>query len=131
MTSLGTSVMDIDAITEYMENAVQEAQKFPAAIKVIDDYRQWRTQLSWWKLNFSTDTAFSEAKYYRDKLNEILGRKLPATTFPADAATQAATTPPKTDPLTTPFIPTSYKVAFAAGAGVVVSLIVLKKFRVI
>jgi hypothetical protein len=123
---------DIDAITQYIANAQAEAQKYPAAIKVINDYSTWLSNLSWYTRNFDSAKALSEAKYYRDQLNSILGRKAPADWVPADAALSLEIPTAKKDPTPKPpLIPTSVKVAIGVGGGATLILVLLKRLRVI
>jgi hypothetical protein len=122
----------IDAITKYMQESRSEIAKYPEVGKVIDDYGKWRRDLSWWKLNMDTLTALSEAKYYRDKVNEITQKQVPVDWVPADADQASLSTASAVDPTPkAPLIPTTYKVAAAAGAGAVVVLVILKKLRII
>jgi hypothetical protein len=126
------AVASIDAITKYMQEARSEIPAHPEVERIINDYGKWRRELSWFKLNMDSLTALSEAKYYRDKLNEITQRQVPVDWVPADAEQASLSTAVKVDPTPkTPLIPTSYKVAAAAGVSAVVTLVILKKLRII
>ena len=123
---------DIDAITRYMAEAQVEAKTYPEAVKTIADYSKWLSQLGWYTKHFEAARALSEAKYYRDRLNSILGRKLPEDWVAADAVGAMVTPAVTKDPTPVkPLIPTPYKIAGTAAIAVTLTLVVLKKTKVI
>jgi hypothetical protein len=123
---------DIDAITRYMADAQIEAKAYPEAVKTIADYSTWLSQLGWYTKHFEAARALSEAKYYRDRLNTILGRKLPEDWASADAVGAMVTPAVTKDPTpVAPLIPTAYKIAGTAAIAVTLTLVVLKKTKVI
>lgn len=124
---------DIDAITRYMADAKNEAQAYPEAAQVILDYSKWLNSISLYRRTFDTATVLGEAKYYRDKLNNILpGRKPAPDANPADAVLAITVPTAKVDPTPkTPLIPTPYKYAIAAGGSAVLVIVLLKKLKVI
>lgn len=123
---------DIDAITRYMADAQVEARTYPEAVKTIADYSTWLSQLGWYTKHFEAARALSEAKYYRDRLNSILGRQLPEDWAPADAVGAMVTPAVTKDPTpVAPLIPTVYKAALGISAVATIALVVLKKTKVI
>lgn len=120
------TLQDLDAITEYIENARSRVDEFPSLMSAITKYEAWLGNLGWYRKYLETDSVVGEAKYFRDEVNSILGDALPTNWIPADAA-HAADAPAKKPDL----IPDQYKIAAAFTATGVVVLIILKKFRVI
>lgn len=82
---------DIDAITEYVEAHRAKIPKFPDVKEVIAEYEQWLTNLTWYGRYVDTDASFAEAKWYRDRLNQVTDNQLPEDWIPGDAAKAAET----------------------------------------
>lgn len=124
---------DIDAITRYMADAKNEAQKYPEAAQVILDYSKWLSSISLYRRTFDTAAVLSEAKYYRDKLNTILpGRKPDASVAPADSVLSVQIPTATVDPTPkSPLIPKPMQYAMAAGGSAVLVIVLLKKLRII
>lgn len=122
---------DIEAITAYIATLRGDAEYNPAALNVYNDYSTWVSNLAWYRKQFDKPAVLSEAKYYRDRLNSILGRTLP-TAIIADTEASIKNPAAKSDPTPRPpLIPTQYKIAAAAGGGAILTLVILKKFRVL
>lgn len=86
---------DIDAITVYIIGRKPLISQYPALEKVIKDYEVWLSNQGWYSRTIDGDSTFSNAKYFRDEVNRIIGAEIPKDWVPADAASAAETTAKK------------------------------------
>ena len=106
---------DIDAIRDYINRFEGELRKTAAGAKVVEDFRVWYGQLNIIDQTMRVVERVSEAKWYREQANRILGKAvLDPSTYPASDAPPAATDPTPKAPL----IPTWLKVAGVVLGGI-------------
>jgi hypothetical protein len=89
---------DVNAISVYIENQRPNIKKFSALQKMIEDYEKWLTNLSWTEKYFTPENAVSQAVWYRDRVNEIMGVGIPVTDIPGDIMNKKVAVNPADSP---------------------------------
>jgi hypothetical protein len=114
---------DLKAITDYIESQRAKSSEFPALLTEIAAFEKWLSGLSWYDKVIDSSKTLATAKWYRNKVNDMMGQALPTDWVSADAAKAAESAP--TAPSILPSIPFPYKV----GVGVLgVGLLALFTF---
>lgn len=104
---------DIDAIRDYLNRNEGELRKKPAGAKVVDDFRRWYADLNIVDRTMRVNERVSEAKWYRDRANVIMGQPvLDPSTYPTSDAPPAQYDPTPKPPL----LPLWFKVVLGVGA---------------
>ena len=108
MTGAFDTVMNLEAIYEYVRNCRAEVPKFPTVLPLIQSFEGW-----YQTLELVTDTDLGEAKRRKAAIDAVLGRKLPDNWIPADVPQTPPNAPPP--PGDTP-LATAVKVVAGLGA---------------
>jgi len=113
---VGSRTEDLEAITNYIERQREKVGQFPLLADEIVAYERWLSNLSWYEKVIDSQATLATAKWYRDRVNVILGESIPEKWVPADAV-KAAESAPKA-PSLLPTIPLKYKLGVGvAGVG--------------
>jgi hypothetical protein len=126
------SMNDVDAIGRFLVEITRiNSSKYPELIQNLQDYSTWRDNLSWYAQYMDTTKTVGEAKYYRNKANEIMNQQIPQDYDTVGSTTTVIVPIKNPTPTWWDKIPTGYKIAGTAGGSAIIVLVLLKRLHLI
>lgn len=130
--SLGTiigrySPQDLDAVLEYVQAQRSKIDKHPSLLPLIESFEKWFQVISWYERFIDTDETMQAARRRREKINDVLGEKIPDTWVPADSPAAVPSAALLSKLLSS--IPNSMKVGLVLSAGVAGAIMILTGLR--
>jgi hypothetical protein len=93
---------DVDAIRDYMNRHEAQLRAVKEGPELLEKFRVWYLSKNELDQLFRTDTAVSEAKWYRDRANQLMGMPNLAGWDAGDSEAAAKIPPAAKDPTPPP-----------------------------